>query len=173
VGNACTGRSVGTSQPSSPARGAGASPEPPALAAGPEQGPLLCWEHPVAPQPPAPQGDQHISPALPLLPLNPLLWLPEATQPSPKHPGGRWRGDTSTLSTPALLAVLPYTAVHAQQPPGRRPRLCPLHHAPAPVNIQLWHQLWPRGAALAGGWGGMPLSRAAAAPAPPRSGRWW
>lgn len=124
-------------------------------------------------QPSAPLGDQCISPALPSLPLNPLLQLPKATWSCtavPKMHRGRYGGHTSTLTSPALLATLPYTwYMHSGHGAGG-PRSA-LLQAPVPINIQ---EMAPVTASGHWFWGaGMPLSQAAAAPAPPRSGHWW
>lgn len=135
------GKAVGAGQPLFPARAARHSPEPPASSAGPKWVSPCCQEHPprtlrafphpvaaTPAQPPAPPGDQRIAPALPSFPLNLLSCLPKATWSHAAIPkmhrgrgGGRGGGETHQHEpTPALSAVLPYTAIHAQRPPRHR-----------------------------------------------------
>lgn len=79
-------------------------------------------------------GEPVHHPSSALTPSEPSSPAPQSHTAIPKMHGGQWGGHTSTLTTPALLATLSYTAstcTAATWVQGRRPRLCPLLQAPA------------------------------------------
>lgn len=103
----------------------------------PQHSLLYLWGTSASPQL-CTSGERVHRPSSALTPSEPSSPAPQSHTAIPKMHRGRG-GHTSTLTTPALLAALPYTAstcTAATRVQGRRPRLCPLLQAPAPINIQ-------------------------------------